>query len=187
MAGKKKSAKQLAKELEMLDRGLRVVELKKSGASFRAIAAKLKKEGSAEVTYQTVRRDYWEAMKVLTEHRLEEAEIHREMQLQRLESNLLAHYTASIGKVEKVVDPKTKEEVKKITPPSVASGWLVLGFIKEISDTLGLKVHKHEHTGKDGKPIESVKVEMTLEDWRKQSAKRREEAAKTLEQFEENE
>lgn len=181
---KKKTPAQLAKDIERLERGARVVELKKSGASFRAIAAQLQREGSAEVTHMTVQRDYIEAMQVMAENRDDEAEICREMQIQRLEANLLAHYPASIGKVEMVVNPDTKQSEKKITKPDVGSGWLVLSIIREISETMNIKVKKHEHTGKDGNPIENHNVEMSLADWKKQSAARTAQAAETLEMFE---
>ncbi len=183
---KKKTAAQLAKDLERLERGARVVELKKSGASYRAIAAQLQREGSAEVTHMTVQRDFIEAMQVMAENRDDEAEIFRELQMQRLESLHLAHYSGAIGKVEMIVNQETKQSEKKITKADVGSAWLELSIIREMSETMNIKVRKHEHTGKDGNPIENHNVEMSLADWKKQSAARTDEARETLAMFEDD-
>lgn len=45
----------------------------------------------------------------------------------------------------------------------------------------GLFVEKHEHTGKNGEPIQTV--ELSLSEWRKQAAERRAQAARTQELF----
>lgn len=45
-----------------------------------------------------------------------------------------------------------------------------------------LFTEKHEHTGKDGEPIRTI--ELSLGEWRKQAAARREQAAKTQQLFE---
>lgn len=159
---KKKTAKQEAKEFEIIERGTRAVELRKSGASYRAIAARLKDEGHADVTYQTVRRDVKAALAILADDRDDETAELRELQIQRLESQLLAFWVMSLGKAEPeinpdngqiIIDPNTMSPKMKYTPPSISAGWLVLAIIREISDTLGLKIQKHEHTGKDGAPL----------------------------------
>lgn len=157
---KKKTAKQEAKELEIIERGQRVVELRKSGASYRQIATKLKEENFADVNYSTVRRDCKEALKILAADRLEEAEELRELQTQRIESLILAHWSACLGKVEMIKNQNTGVEERKVNAPSVISTWVVLALIRELSETHNLKVKTIEHTGKDGKPIEVVETKV---------------------------
>ena len=159
---KKKSAKQEAKEVAILERGTRALELRKSGASYRAIAARLKDEGITNATYSTVRRDVKEALAIMAKDRKDEVEELRELQVQRLESQLLAFWAMSIGRWEKILDdkgneipdPATNKPKMKYIAPNLSAGWLVLAITREISDTMNLKTQKHEHTGQDGKPIE---------------------------------
>lgn len=136
------------KELETLERGRRGIELRKGGLSYRAIAARLKAEGVADVTYQTVRRDCKAALKLLNKHRLEETKEYQELQVIRLEGLLLAHYPQAIGKAEieidkngqTVIDPKTKQPKIIVTDkPDVSSGWLSAALIRDLSELLGLK------------------------------------------------
>ena len=151
---KKKSAKQEAKELEILERGARVIELRKSGASFRAIAKKLKEDGVADVTYQTVRRDFHEAMAVLRQDREEIIDEFFELQVERAESLMLAYWMLAIGKTEKVKDEKSGKEEIKVTKPSVSAGYLYLTIWSKLNELIFGNTVKHEHTGKDGKPMQ---------------------------------
>jgi len=151
---KKKSAAQEAKELEMLERGNRVIELRKSGASFRAIAKKLSEEGLADVSYQTVRRDFHEAMKVIRRDREEIIDEYFELQVERAESLMLAYWILAIGKTEKARNEQTGKEEIKVTKPSVSAGYLYLTIWSKLNDLIFGSTVKHEHTGKDGKPIE---------------------------------
>lgn len=187
---KGKSAKQQAKEIEMLERAIRVVELRKSGASLRAIANKLKSEG-LDVTYKTVERDLDAALKVLAESRLNKTKEMRELQNERLEGLLLAHYPAAIGRIEvlknpfgePIIDPESNKPELKIHAPNIAEGYLALNIINSISDLFSLRVQKHEITGADGKPLDSGAFPATLADWRKDVQKRRAEVQKTEQLF----
>ncbi|HRH40407.1 MAG TPA: hypothetical protein PKY82_02095 [Pyrinomonadaceae bacterium] len=191
---RKKSAKQIAKELETLERGRRVIDLKKAGASFRAIAEKLKEEG-VKTSYETVRRDYLEAMKILHNDHIEEALVLKRLQNERLESLLLAHYTPAIGKTylevdadgKPVIDPRTNQPKKVIIPPDTEAGRLVLKTIQEISELNQLKPKQTQLSGKGGGPVETTIVNLTMEEWREQVKKRREEAAKTMELYSDEE
>lgn len=151
---KKKSAAQEAKELEIIERGARVVELRKAGASFRQIAKKLSEEGVAEVTYQTVRRDFHEAMKIARADRKEMMDEYFDLQVERAESLMLAFWILAIGKTETVKDANSGETTIKTTKPSVSAGYLYLTIWSKLNDLLFGNTIKHEHTGKDGKPIE---------------------------------
>lgn len=151
---KKKSAEQEAKELEILERGARVIELRKAGASFRSIARKLKDEGVADVTYQTVRRDFQAAMALSREHRKELADEYLDLQIERAESLMLAYWILAIGKTEAVKDPESGDTVIKVTKPSISAGYLYMTIWSKLNELLYGNTVKHEHTGKDGKPIE---------------------------------
>lgn len=171
-------SKKEQKELETIERGIRVIEMRKSGASYRAIAKKLREQGVADVSYQTVRRDCKAALKVLRKHREEEAEEYFELQVERAESLFLANWVLAIGKSEKLENGETKT-----TKPSISAGWLALAIWRELNDLLGYKAaQRHEITGAGGDPIQTVAL--SLSDWRKQAAERREQAAKTQEMFE---
>lgn len=151
---RKKSAAVEAKELEMLERGARVVELRKAGASFRTIAQKLRDEGAAEVTYATVRRDFKDAIKVARDHHAEMINEYFHLQIERAESLMLAHWILAIGKAEMVKNEDTGQMERRTVKPSVSSAYLVMTIWKALNELLyGSHVY-HEHTGKDGKPIE---------------------------------
>ena len=151
---KKRSAEKAAKELEIIERGARVVELRKAGASFRAIAKKLKDDGVADVTYQTVRRDFHEAMQISREHRKELADEYFELQIERAESMMLAYWVLAIGKTEVVTDKDSGETKIQVTKPSVSAAYLYMNIWSKLNELLYGSTVKHEHTGTDGKPIE---------------------------------
>lgn len=192
---RKKSAKQIAKEIEVLKRGKRVIQLKMGGESFRAIADKLTEEGVADVSYETVRRDYLAAMKIEHNDYLEESLVLKTLQNQRLESLLLAHWTPATGKTypeidadgKPVIDEKTNQPKKIHVEPDAEAGRLVLKTIQEISELNQLKPKQTQLTGKGGGPIEANLVEITMDEWREQVKKRREEAARTLELYQDGE
>lgn len=160
---KKRTPEQTAKQIEKLERGTRVLDIAKSGASTRAIAEKLKEEGVADVSHVTVHRDLNDALEVLSEQRLESAENLRQLQIESLKSLQFAFWLQAIaGRTEvvfnkktgePVFDPKTKEPFTRFIPPSISAGWLVLATIREITDTMNLKKQQFEHTGKDGEPL----------------------------------
>ena len=152
----KRSAAKDAKELEKLERGARVVELRKAGASFRQIAQKLNDEGIAEVTYQTVRRDFMDAMQVARSHRKDEADDYFELQAQRMEGIMLAFWLLSVGTV-KVTD-ENGVIVKTVVPPSVSAAYVYMTAWKNLNEHLYGSTVKHEHTGKNGG---SIQVEET--------------------------
>lgn len=188
---RKKTPKQIAKEIEILRRGKRVIQLKQAGASFRAIAEKLAEEGVADISYETVRRDYLAAMKIEHNDYVEEALVLKTLQNQRLESLLLAHWTPAIGKTyfemgedgKPVIDPKTNQPKKIIIPPDTEAGRLALKLIQEISELNQLKPKQTQISGKGGGPVETHIVEITMDEWREQVKKRREEAARTMELY----
>ena len=187
---RKKSPKQIAKELEILERGKRIIELKKAGASYRAIADKLIEEG-IKASHETVRRDYLEAMKIKHNDYVEEALVLKDLQNERLESLLLANWTPAMGKTylevgpdgKPVIDEKTNQPKKVVISPDVEHGRLVLKTIQEISELNQLKPKQTQLTGKGGGPVETTLVEITMDEWRDQVKKRREEAARTLELY----
>lgn len=194
---KKKTPTQIAKETEILERGKRVIDLKKAGASFRAIAEKLKEEGLADVSHETVRQDYLAAMTIISKDYRDEAILLKDLQNDRLESLLLANWNGAHGKTyievdatgKPVIDEKTNKPKKVVIPPDTEAGRLVLKVIREISELNNLKPRQTQLTGKNGGPIETVgmNVPMTLEEWRENVKKRREEAAKTMALYSERE
>lgn len=193
---KKKTPAQIAKEVEVLERGKRVIELKKAGASFRAIAEKMKDEGIADVSHETVRQDYLAAMSVLSKDYRDEAILLKDLQNQRLETLLMAHWTPALGKTyievnpqtgQPIIDDKTGQAKKVVIPPDAEAGRLALKTIHEISELNQLLPKQTQISGKGGGPVETTIVSLTVEEWRKQVQERREQVAKTRELYQREE
>lgn len=162
-SGKKE---QEGQKLKIADRRQKVVDLYKSGANIRTIAAHLSDIG-IKCSKSTVANDINAVFKELQESTQTQAEHLRTLQYMRLNSIILAFWKATIE-------------------GNTSAAYVVFKAISAINDLYGLSAaQKHEISGKDGKPIETVQI--SLEDWRKQAAERREQAAKTAEMFEKDE
>lgn len=114
-----KGAKLVAQE-----RRVRVLELRKSGASIRAIATHLKELGyDAKASPTTVHRDLTEAFKNLQKQELIEANELRQLELERIDALWLAHWALGLK-------------------ANIASSWVLIALSKRRSELIGMDATK---------------------------------------------
>lgn len=121
MAGKDgdKGAKLFAAE-----RRVKVLELRKSGASIRAIATHLKEQGYHDkASPATVHKDLKDALKNLKEKEIVEAEEMRQIEIERLDALWLAHWSLGLK-------------------GNVGNSWVLLAIAERRAHLLGLDAPK---------------------------------------------
>lgn len=151
--GKRRSPQTTAR---VIDRGSRILELRKNGASLRAISAALKKEAEAKgesdrgYSYEQVRKDYNAIIDLRIEEQQETLEEIRAISAERLEEVLL-HYMPYVRLKVDGLTPRNEVELKK------KAGDTVIKAVKELAELYGAKrPQKLEVTGEDGKPLNVV-------------------------------
>jgi hypothetical protein len=97
------------KDAAASERRIKVLELRKSGASFRTIADHLAAQGVEGCSLTQVHKDYKRAMKDLSEVEMKLAKENRQLELHRLDALWLAHWAAGLR-------------------GDIASGWLLLAI-----------------------------------------------------------
>lgn len=113
---------------------VKAFELKKAGATYRAIGSQL------GISHEMARQYVFDALKELKALEHETAEDYRQMELERLDRLQAAHWQKAIGTQQ--------------IAPSESSGKIILKVIETRAKLLGLFVEKHEMTGANGGKIE---------------------------------
>lgn len=103
-------------QIAAAERRIKVLELRKGGASYRAIATHLKQQGVA-CSHETVRKDLYESLKNLSEKEIVAAEELRLLELQRIDELWLAYWSKGLR-------------------GDIASTWVLIGLSKRRSELL---------------------------------------------------
>lgn len=154
------------KNIQLTEREIEFLNLRKLSASYREISDSLIKERKKKnlpvrgYSHESVRQGIKSALKKLNEQLFETADEYRQLQIERLEALLLANMRGgAVG--------KTNPDTKEFIPPEVARSKIALEIIRELSDTVGIKpAQKHEIKADVGGSIEhklSGEVLMTIE------------------------
>lgn len=145
-----------AKAAQILDRGSKILELRKNGASLRAISRELTKQAEANgestrgYSYEQIRRVYQEIVDLRIEEQQDALEEIRVLCAERLE-DILINYM-----------PYARTRVDALTPDNLLrmklkAGDTVIKAVKELAELYGAKrPQKLEVTGEDGKPLNVV-------------------------------
>lgn len=150
---RKRTAQQTAK---IIERGSRILELRKNGASLRAISAVLKREAEERgestrgYSYEQVRRDFNEIVALRIEEQQDALEEIRVICCERLEDVVLNYMPYAKSKIGPLTDANTVKMKMK-------AGDTIIKAVKELSEIYGAKrPQKLEVTGEDGKPLNVV-------------------------------
>jgi hypothetical protein len=149
-----------ARTARIIEKGSRILELRKSGASFRAISRQLIKqaeaagESTAGLSYNQIRNDYSQLIELSIEESKVSIEEQRVLATERLD-DILLHF---MPYVRLTVDASTSSKMVRM---KMKAGDIVIKAIKEHAEICGLKrPQKLEITGTDGGPlITSVIIE----------------------------
>jgi hypothetical protein len=141
------------KQLEIIERGHRILSLRRDGASLRAISAALIKEAEAAgsdtrgYSYENVRKNYNALITMLAENNLDVAMEVRELTTQRLENVILNYTPYTLIKIDGLSSDNDLQMKKK-------AGDTVVKAALAIADLYGArKPLKHEITGENGSPL----------------------------------
>lgn len=144
------------KEIErIIERGTRILELRKKGASLRAIAKILHNEAVARgddtrgYSYANVRKHYENIMAIRAEEQNESADEIRALCVDRLEmvvERFMPH-----------LEEDGTSSIDNLVRLKMKAGDVIVRAVREIAEIYGVKrPQKLEVTGEDGKPLNLV-------------------------------
>lgn len=145
-----------AKVAQILERGTRILELRKSGASLRAISRELIKQAEAKgeptrgYSYQQVKRDYDEIVALRREEQASKIDEITLLSEERLEDMILNFMPYARIKI----DGLTAENLVRM---KAKAGDIVIKAVRELTELYGVKrPQKVEMSGLDGKPFQVI-------------------------------
>lgn len=173
------------KKEQAAERRIFVLERRKAGASIREIElqwAKYCEKKNSElgsndyqkVSHNQIHKDLTKCLSDLSAEQTNMTAELRQLEAERLDGLQVQFWMLAMGQFDSA-------ERKWIREPNIKSGDLILKIMKRRADLLGLdSPQKVEIEG------EVKNVQMTVTEWRAEREKRREQAAKTQELFDEN-
>jgi hypothetical protein len=151
-----------AKAARIIEKGSRILEFRKGGASFRAISAALINEAEAKgeptdgLCYTQVWKDYREIVKFLANEQKESFEETRFLAIARLDEIYLNY-----GPYARLtITPSSSENEVKM---KMKAGDILIKAIREYAELLGLKRHRIELSTPDGKPLINPVMQVIVE------------------------
>ena len=129
-------------------RRLQVLQYTIAGASSRAAASQLEKDGYGKVSHTTVQKDLKTILGKLAEDNAEEAVNLRALMNERYNRVFLSWWQYALG--------KAASEDNAASPPNAEATSKVLSILKSMRELNGLDVsvkQRHEHAGHDGGPL----------------------------------
>jgi len=173
-AKKKLRPRTPAQTARIVDRGTKILEMRKRGESLRAISAALKKEdidGGGKgrgFSHEQVRQDFLAIIGLRIEEQQDMLEEIRALTAERLDKVILEISPLLEGQM-----PETK----------LAAANVLIRANKEYAELHGAKQPQQlQISGRGGGPVQSV--HMTLEEWKREAAARLESAAESVNNFE---
>jgi DNA-binding transcriptional MerR regulator len=146
----------------ILERGSKILALRRDGASLRAISAALKKEAEAEgrstrgYSYEQVRQDFKEIVELRIEEQQEQLEEVRALAAERLDEVVMNFMPMLRTKI----DGDTSDNLVRA---KLKAGDLIIRATKEFAELFGAKrPQKIELGGLDGEPLFPKDISHTI-------------------------